>query len=97
MLATGIIGGMAECALACAAGMAPVPPNCIAAPAGLADGAAPAQADGTDNAPTEVARPIPTEIAGAPAPMVSALVPEPSPTDWAAPNSFAAVLTARPP
>jgi hypothetical protein len=54
-LATGIIGGMAECTPACAAGVAPALPNCIAAAAGLTDGAAPVQADGTDNAPTEVA------------------------------------------
>ena len=72
---------------------------CIAVPLVLADGAAPVQADGTDNAPTEVARPIPAEMAGAPVPPIlveaSVPVPEPRPTDLATPNSFAAVLTAR--
>jgi hypothetical protein len=99
MLATGIIGGIAECAPAGAAGIAVVPPMCIAVPLVVADGAAPVQADGTDNAPTEVARPIPAEMAGAPVPPIlveaSVPVPEPRPTDFATPNSFAAVLTAR--
>jgi hypothetical protein len=82
-----------------AAGIAVVPPMCIAVPLVVADGAAPVQADGTDNAPTEVARPIPAEMAGAPVPPIlveaSVPVPEPRPTDLATPNSFAAVLTAR--
>jgi hypothetical protein len=49
----GIIGGMAGCAPPCAAGMEVAPPNGMAAAVALVDGAA--QADGTDNAPTEVA------------------------------------------
>jgi hypothetical protein len=52
-LVTGIIGGMALGAPACAAGTAPVPPNGIAVIA-LVEGAA-AEPDGTDSAPTEVA------------------------------------------
>jgi hypothetical protein len=96
MVVIGIIGGMAVCAPPCAAGMEVAPPNGMAAAVALVDGAA--QADGTDNAPTEVARPILAETAGAPAPKpveASALVPEPSPADWAAPNSLAAALTVR--
>ena len=54
VLATGIIGGMPERALTCAVGMALRRANCIAA-GGLADGAAPAQAVGTENTPTNVA------------------------------------------
>jgi hypothetical protein len=78
--------------------MAPVPPNGIAT--ALVEGAA-GQLDGTDSAPTELACPIPAEMAGVPVPTpakpvdASTLVLEPSPADWAAPNSFAAVLTAR--
>ena len=96
MVVIGIIGGMAVCAPPCAAGMEVAPPNGMAAAVALVDGAA--QADGTDNAPTEVARPILAETAGAPAPKpveASALVPEPIPADWAAPNSLAAALTVR--
>jgi hypothetical protein len=53
MVVIGIIGGMAVCAPPCAAGMELAPPNGMAAAVALVDGAA--QADGTDNAPTEVA------------------------------------------
>ena len=53
MVVIGIIGGMAVCAPPCAAGMEVAPPNGMAAAVALVDGAA--QADGTDNAPTEVA------------------------------------------
>jgi hypothetical protein len=55
MLATGIIGGIADCAPAGAADMAGVPPMCIAVPAVAIGGAAAVHADGTDNAPALVA------------------------------------------
>jgi hypothetical protein len=55
MLATGIIGGMADCAPAGAAEMAEAPPMCIAVPAVAIGGAAPVHAAGTDNAPALVA------------------------------------------
>ena len=67
MLAIGIIGGMADRVPAGAAEMAGVSPTCIAVPAAVT-GAAPVQADGTVSGPTEVARPIPAESAGAPEP-----------------------------
>lgn len=94
MLATGIIGGMAEWP---PAGMAGVPAKGIAVPAVDIEGAAPVHADGTDNGPIEVARLSPAEIAGAPAPLTvepSALVLDASPTACAAPNSLAAVVAA---
>ena len=94
MLATGIIGGMAEWP---PAGMAGVPAKGIAVPAVDIEGAAPVHADGTDNGPIEVARPSPAEIAGAPAPLTvepSAPVLDASPTACAAPNSLAAVVAA---
>src|ERR1700730_5980119 len=53
MLAIGIIGGMADCVPAGAAEMAGPPPTCIAVPAAVTGGAAPGQADGSGNAPTE--------------------------------------------
>ena len=96
----GIIGGMPACAPAWTAGTAPPPPNGVAA-AMLAVGAAAVHADGADNAPTDVAWPMPAETAGMPVPTppmpvkVNAPVPEPIPADWATPNSLAAVLTAR--
>jgi hypothetical protein len=92
----GIIGGMPACAPA-TAGTAPPAGN---AAAEVAAGAAPVQAVGTDNAPTDVAWPIPAATAGAPAPRppipvsVNAPVPEPIPADWAAPSSLAAVVAA---
>jgi hypothetical protein len=52
---------------------------------------------GTDNAPIDVARPMPAERPGAPAPMpVAPIGPvlDASPTAWAAPNSLAAVVAA---
>ena len=54
MLATGIIGGMADCAPA-GAGRAGLPTACIAVPAVAIGGAAAVHADGTDNAPARVA------------------------------------------
>lgn len=53
-LVIGIIGGMAPDAAACAAWMAAVGPNGVAA-AALVAGAAPVQLDGAESAPTEVA------------------------------------------
>ena len=100
MLAIGIIGGMADCVPAGAAERAGVPPTCIAVPAAVIGGAAPVQADGTVSAPTEVARPIPAESAGAPeltAPMPAeprAPVLDVSPTACAASSSLAAVVAA---
>ena len=55
MLATGITGGMVDCALAGVAEMAGAPPMCIAVPAVVTGGAAPVHADGTDKAPALVA------------------------------------------
>lgn len=92
-LVIGIIGGMAPAAAGCAAGIALVAPNGIAA--ALVEGAAPTQLDGTDSGPTEAACPIPAEMAGIPVPVDANRVVEPSPADCAAPNSLAAVLTAR--
>lgn len=99
MLAIGIIGGMADCAPAGAAEMAGVPAMCIADPAAAVDGAALVHADGTDNGPIEVARPILADMAGPPAPMppmpVGLSAPrDASPTEWAAPSSLAAVVAA---
>jgi len=100
MLAIGIIG-MADCVPAGAAEMAGVPPTCIAVPAPVTGGAAPVQADGTVSAPTEVARPIPAESAGAPEPTApmpaeprAPVVLDVSPTAFAAPSSLAAVVAA---
>lgn len=64
----GIIGGIPVCAPACTAGIALVPLAGNAAAAGLIDGAMPVQADGTDNAPTETAFPIPADAAEPPPP-----------------------------
>src|ERR1700743_2965776 len=100
MLAIGIIGGMPDCVPAVTAEMAGVPPTCIAGPAAVAAGAAPVQADGTVNAPTEVARPIPAESAGAPeptAPMPAeprAPVLDVRPTAFGAPRSLPALVGA---
>jgi hypothetical protein len=97
MLATGIIGGIADCVPVGAAAADGAPPRCIAVPAVVTEGAAPVQVDGTDNAPTEVARPMPAERDGRPAPMpVEPRTPglDTSPTAWAAPNSLAAVVAA---
>lgn len=72
--ATCIIGGVSICtdqdgaplcALACTAG-ATLPGKAVEA--GLIDGAAPAQVDGTDNAPIEAAWPIPADMADPPPP-----------------------------
>ncbi len=63
----------------------------------VTDGVAPVQPDGTDNAPTDVAWPMPAERDGTPAPRPiepSAPGLDTSPTAWAAPNSLAAVVAA---
>lgn len=92
-LVSGIIGGIAV-APACPVGTTLA--GGIAA--ALGEGATPAQLDGTDSGPTEVAWPSPAATAGAPLPKpveASALAPEPTPADCTAPSSLAAVLTAR--
>lgn len=93
----GIIDGIPEGAPAATAGPPPPAGNATAEDA---DGAASVQAVGTDNAPADVAWPIPAEMTGAPVPRplipvsVNALVPEPIPADWTAPSSLAAVVAA---
>lgn len=90
----GISGGIPVCAPAWTAETAPAPPN------GVAAGAAPVHAVGTDNAPAVVAWPMPAETAGMgwPSPPkpdnVNVPVPAPIPADWAAPSSLAAVVAA---
>ena len=54
VLATGIIDGMPRVRTRLRSRYGAVPANCIAT-GGLADGAAPAHAVGTDNTPTKVA------------------------------------------